>query len=108
ASADGRAHREGHEGRPRALHRGRRLRLHPQAGGRRTPSLRHPRMSLSIVRNAPKGTAARVEHAEDVEVRLLLEGIFQYYGHDFRHYDPGIVRDRILRRVKGEGVGSIS
>lgn len=53
---------------------------------------------------APPGES----RTEDVEIRLLLEGIYQYYGHDFRLYRPDKVRELILARLREEGLESIS
>jgi len=45
---------------------------------------------------------------EDVEIRLLLEGVFQLHGYDFRQYEPGKIRSRILSRLRAEGLESVS
>jgi chemotaxis protein methyltransferase CheR len=45
---------------------------------------------------------------EQVELRLLLEGIHDRYGYDFRDYSTASIRRRILRRVEAEGLASIS
>lgn len=45
---------------------------------------------------------------EDIELSLLLEGIFRTYGFDFREYAPGSLRRRVWRRVHGEGLSTIS
>ncbi len=45
---------------------------------------------------------------EDIEIQLLLEGIFQHHGLDFRDYSLPSLRRRILRAVHGERVNSIS
>jgi chemotaxis protein methyltransferase CheR len=45
---------------------------------------------------------------EQLEVELLLEGIYRRYGYDFRLYAPASLRRRLRRRMDGEGVGSIS
>ena len=47
-AADHRADRQGDEGRPRALHRGRRLGLHHQAGRRRAARLAAARLALPM------------------------------------------------------------
>jgi chemotaxis protein methyltransferase CheR len=56
-------------------------------------------------RTVPSPTDARLE---TVEVRLLLEGLQQHYGLDFRHYAPASLKRRILRVVEEEGLGTIS
>ncbi len=45
---------------------------------------------------------------ESLEIRLLLEGIFQKCGYDFRDYALASIRRRIWRRVKGEKLTTIS
>jgi chemotaxis protein methyltransferase CheR len=45
---------------------------------------------------------------EDLELRLLLEGIFQRYGYDFREYARSSIRRRVARCVAEENLGSIS
>jgi chemotaxis protein methyltransferase CheR len=48
------------------------------------------------------------EDLEDLEVQLLLEGVFRRYGFDFREYAPASLRRRVWRRVQAEGVSTIS
>ncbi|HUQ21657.1 MAG TPA: protein-glutamate O-methyltransferase CheR [Gaiellaceae bacterium] len=45
---------------------------------------------------------------EQLEVELLLEGIFRRYGFDFREYAPASLRRRLRRRMDGEGVETVS
>ncbi|MEK3952235.1 CheR family methyltransferase [Psychrobacillus sp. FSL K6-1464] len=45
---------------------------------------------------------------EKLEVTLLLEGIFQRYGHDFRGYAYASINRRIKYRMEIEGLSSIS
>jgi chemotaxis protein methyltransferase CheR len=45
---------------------------------------------------------------EDIEIPLLLEGIYQRYGFDFRNYARASLRRRILARAQAENVRSIS
>jgi chemotaxis protein methyltransferase CheR len=45
---------------------------------------------------------------EQVELRLLLEGIHALYGYDFRDYAVSSVLRRVRRRVHEEGLSSIS
>ena len=45
---------------------------------------------------------------EEIELELLLEGIYRRYGFDFREYAPASLRRRVRRRMHGEHVGSIS
>lgn len=45
---------------------------------------------------------------EEIEVRLLTEGIFQHYGFDFRDYSLPSLRRRIWKRVYAEGLSTVS
>lgn len=45
---------------------------------------------------------------EEIEVELLLEGIYRYYGYDFRNYSPASIRRRIWHRIHAENLSSIS
>lgn len=45
---------------------------------------------------------------EDLELRLLLEGIYQRYGYDFREYARSSIRRRVWRRVSEEGLTTVS
>ncbi len=45
---------------------------------------------------------------EDIEVRLLVEGLFQRYGYDFREYAPASLGRRIRHFVRDEGLRTIS
>lgn len=45
---------------------------------------------------------------EQIEMELLLNGIHQYYGYDFRNYAVPSLRRRIWHHVYAEGLTSIS
>lgn len=45
---------------------------------------------------------------EDLELRLLLEAIYQRYGYDFREYARSSIRRRVWRRVAEENLATIS
>ncbi|HEU5279456.1 MAG TPA: protein-glutamate O-methyltransferase CheR [Gaiellaceae bacterium] len=45
---------------------------------------------------------------EEIELSLLLEGVFRQYGFDFREYAPASLRRRVWRRVHAEGLETIS
>jgi len=45
---------------------------------------------------------------EEIELSLLLEGVFRRYGFDFREYAPASLRRRVWRRVNAEGLSTIS
>lgn len=50
----------------------------------------------------------RQDDLEDIELSLLLEGIFRQYGFDFREYAPASLRRRVWRRAHTEGLSTIS
>jgi len=45
---------------------------------------------------------------ESLEISLLLEGVYQQYGFDFRQYARASLRRRLWRRVYAEGLQTIS
>lgn len=45
---------------------------------------------------------------EQLEVQLLLEGIFKQYGFDFRSYAYASVRRRLWKRIEAEGLTTVS
>jgi len=45
---------------------------------------------------------------EDIEIHLLLEGIYLHYGYDFRQYAPSSLKRRILDFARLEAVDGIS
>ncbi len=51
--------------------------------------------------------AAR-DDVDEIELALLLEGIYRRYGFDFREYAPASLRRRVWRRVHAEGLTTIS
>lgn len=48
------------------------------------------------------------EEIENIEIRMLLEAVFQCYGFDFRQYAPAYLKRRIRNRVHGERMTSVS
>lgn len=48
------------------------------------------------------------QEVEDLELQLLLEGVYRRYGFDFREYAPASLRRRVWRRVHAEGLTTIS
>ncbi|MBB6731976.1 CheR family methyltransferase [Cohnella zeiphila] len=48
------------------------------------------------------------EQLEKLEIRLLLEAVFNRYGHDFRNYSYPSMRRRIWHRATMEQLGTIS
>ncbi len=53
-------------------------------------------------------TAHKRREREKTELFLLLEGIYRYYGYDFRDYVPDYIMRRVLDQMKYLGVGSIT
>jgi chemotaxis protein methyltransferase CheR len=45
---------------------------------------------------------------EKIELDCLLEAVYRRYGFDFREYAPASLRRRVNRRVKGEGLPTIT
>lgn len=45
---------------------------------------------------------------EALELRMLLEAVYQRYGYDFREYAEGSIRRRVWLCVRNEGLSSIS
>src|ERR1700676_4136069 len=128
--SDPRAHRQGDEGRPRAVPRGRRVGVHLEAGRHRPTRRAHPRLAqcrrmkaLSdraetalSVKAAPEPEAPPLAvvtppgagaHA-DLELQLLFEAVYRVSGFDFREYAPATVKRRVADRVRAEGVATIT
>ena len=51
--------------------------------------------------------AAR-DDVDEIELELLLEGVYRRYGFDFREYAPASLRRRVWRRVHAEGLSTLS
>ncbi|MDZ8053618.1 MAG: CheR family methyltransferase [Aulosira sp. ZfuVER01] len=45
---------------------------------------------------------------EDIEIQLLLEGVYRYWGYDFRNYALSSLKRRIHHFIKKEGFTSVS
>lgn len=48
------------------------------------------------------------ESLEDIETRLLLEGIYLHYGYDFRNYARASLKRRLHNQLEAERLASIS
>jgi chemotaxis protein methyltransferase CheR len=48
------------------------------------------------------------DDVDEIELALLLEGVYRRYGFDFREYAPASLRRRVWRRVHAEGLTTIS
>ena len=62
-------------------------------------------MNAPALPTAPEGYPPELER---IEIGLLLEGIYQRYGFDFRSYAYSSLRRRLWKRANGEGLDSIS
>ncbi|MBA2503930.1 MAG: protein-glutamate O-methyltransferase CheR [Pyrinomonadaceae bacterium] len=60
------------------------------------------------MRVSEKGLQVADEGLEDIEIALLLDGVYRYYGADFREYAPASLRRRVREAVQREGVESVS
>ena len=68
-------------------------------------------MSSPVDAPRPAGSHEETRPRDDVdeiELSLLLEGVFRRYGFDFREYAPASLRRRIWRRMHAEGLETIS
>jgi chemotaxis protein methyltransferase CheR len=64
-------------------------------------------MALPLSRGGP-GASGDSRELDELEVRLLLEGIHQRHGFDFRDYAPGPLRRGIAHALAAEGVATVS
>ena len=60
------------------------------------------------VKHQPTTLAEGRLETEQLELQLLLEGIYRQYGFDFREYAPSSLKRRVWRRVQAEGTGTIA
>jgi len=49
-----------------------------------------------------------VNDLEDIEIGLLLEGLYRAYGFDFREYSRASIKRRILEMMRTENLGTVS
>lgn len=45
---------------------------------------------------------------EQIEIELLLEGVYRHYGFDFRSYAYASLRRRLWKRIRAEGLETVS
>src|SRR6476659_3171214 len=60
-----------------------------------------------MAQNVDEQAAAR-DDVDEIELALLLEGVYRRYGFDFREYAPASLRRRVWRRVHAEGLTTLS
>ncbi len=61
--------------------------------------------------NAPPKAAddrANLSAVEDIELRLLLDGIYHHYGYDFRDYARASINRRLKKYMRDHGLTTIS
>jgi chemotaxis protein methyltransferase CheR len=63
-------------------------------------------MSLEEDRNGIE--AESCDELEKIEIDLLLEGLYRYYGFDFRNYIPSSISRRIWHCIRAERLKSVS
>lgn len=56
---------------------------------------------------SPETVSDEQVQLEDIEIRLLLEAIYQRYGYDFRGYSQASMRRRVMHRLSMSGLPSI-
>ena len=56
----------------------------------------------------PVGAEGEGPELEEVEIALLLEGVHRRYGFDFREYAPASLKRRLWRRIRAEGLETVS
>src|SRR4051812_24230705 len=96
------------------MHRGRCVGLHHQAGRYRSTVESDEGMAVSMIEET--GASSQLggppvsydPELERIEIELLLEGIFQRYGFDFRAYAHASLRRRLWKRVEAERLTTIS
>ena len=44
----------------------------------------------------------------DLEIKLLMEGVYQVYGYDFREYSEASLRRRVTQWLSGSGFATLS
>ena len=63
---------------------------------------------MAVSLNAAEKEIQNRTSLEDVELRLLLEGIAAATGFDFREYAPSVIKRRVHRALRAEHVATIS
>ena len=72
-------------------------------------------MAVPVGRPRPRVTGAVADtpvaydpDLEKLEIELLLEGVYRYYGYDFRSYAYASLRRRLWKRIEAEGLPTVS
>jgi chemotaxis protein methyltransferase CheR len=68
-------------------------------------------VALQIGENIPSAAVAPSKYdseLEQIEIELLLEGVYRHYGFDFREYAYASIRRRLWKRIEAEGLSTVS
>ena len=52
--------------------------------------------------------AVKKDGLEELEIQLLLDGLYENYGYDFRDYAPGTLKRRIWESIRRERLSSVT
>ena len=63
---------------------------------------------MSLTGNKKSTEKESLDELEKIEIELLLEGIYRYYGFDFRNYVSASIRRRIWYRIQTERLKNVS
>jgi chemotaxis protein methyltransferase CheR len=63
---------------------------------------------LETIELAPQAAGTEPSALRDLEIHLLLEGVFRHYGYDFREYSFNSLRRRVLQFRADERVPTVS
>src|SRR5262245_50482718 len=90
------------------MHPGRCFGLHHQTRRRGPTRVIVARMAVPLNEPEPDEADAAERKLLALEIDLLLMGMAERYGYDFRNYARASLTRRIRKAVQNEGVGSIS
>ena len=57
---------------------------------------------------SPRPAEASADPVQEIEIRLLLQGVYERYGYDFRDYALSSMRRRVRQCLRDEGLPSVS
>jgi chemotaxis protein methyltransferase CheR len=57
---------------------------------------------------SPRPAEASADPVEELEIRLLLQGVYERYGYDFRDYALSSMRRRVRQCLRDEGLPTVS
>lgn len=73
-----------------------------------TPRYQGLRLVTRTEKKTHSGTGIDNCEITDIEIRLLLEGVYQVYGHDFRDYAFASIRRRLCQWLASSGFATLS